>query len=207
MSLKTDQPCGTNHPNNQLQPVPPSFDKSVVYNSHVQLFLRMPGKLGKTGDPATEFWNEMIQRNQCSPKFAAKMLCVLHADKTRRLELLDWINANNCCWLDNNLSNCNKLVTVMNSNVQSFMFKLKEIDNQTFVQLNGSNVLAGRYLLSVSISLKNMVEKKLHDQWVQQLNQKYFLMVGSAMELDGSETINTYILWIPSITTFYLPFA
>ena len=198
---------GTNHPDKFLPPVPPSLDESIIYNNHVQMFLRLPNKLSSNGIPAEEFWKELCQRNKCSPKFGAKMLCALHVNKFERENFLEYINSNDHIWHNETIKNDNKLTLVLNNILQPFMFCLTPLMEEKFLLLNPFDVVNKVYLMSVELSVVQLFEKNLHANWLVELKQKYNDLVGDHWTINSDAKLITYLLWIPAISTFYLPFA
>src|SRR5687767_9830720 len=110
---------GTNHPDDLLPLVPPSYDESIIYNNqHVQMFLRTPDhkpKHLKNGDTFKLcFWKSFNRRNRCSAQQSAKMFCVLLAQKSSRENLLQCIEENYQLWNDNTLTDQQKVMKLIN---------------------------------------------------------------------------------------------
>jgi len=97
-----------------------------------------------------------------------------------------------------------KILNDTSSNVKLFA---NLINYQQFVNLSASSKLNKIFLIWGDISLPILISKNIHKDWVSQLEERYKQQVGTELGDTDQAIITTIILWIPSVSIFYLPFT
>lgn len=198
---------GSNHPGMKLPTVPPSLEESILYGPNISMFLRLPTKLYPGGCKEVRFFNKLNRKNKCSAKLASKMLCVLMSRKNDRENLLAIINKQSEVWDNQTILDPMKILNIFCHPTNNTQLRVKAIDHDVFDNMSASVKLDGIFLLWVDVSLQVLMEKNLHMDWIEQLKHRYLELVGATFDCMNDATIATCILWIPSVTVFYLPFS
>ena len=136
------------------------------------------------------------------------MLCVLFANKPDRQKILTKINTSNCIWSDSSIDDVEKLIKVFNNNENSSGVKIVPTQMQILRQLPSQEVLNKVFIIKGKISLDKLLAKNLHDNWENELHEKFQQLVGKNASMESKDgIIDTYVLWLPGVSTMYLPFA
>ena len=199
---------GTNHPQLKLS-ILPNLDESVVYGSIISVFLQLPKTIRGGGNKKVRYWNELNRQNKCFAKYTCKLLCVLLSQQRDREIFLHHLNLHENIFEDTTaISDLNKIDNFLKLKSSHCRIQGSIIEIDHFMDLSSIQKMNGIFLMWVNNSCAQLFDKELHVEWIKKLKDHYHLLVGCKYDNHEEDCLlTTCLLWIPSITTFYLPFS
>ena len=121
--------------------------------------------------------------------------------------MISTINRQKELFDDLTIPKVDQMVNLIQEESNNIQMTAKKIEILDFDYLSSNYKMNKIFLLWVDISLQFLMEKNLHVDWIIHLKDQYKELVG--IDCDGMDDvlISTCIVWIPSVTVFYLPFS